>query len=739
MKTSLRRWGAWMLPCLVSTACLAAEPLEQVNAVLWQQRSVEYVASTQQVYRQATLALEEAVRSCDRKKNRLKGCVPVAMEQLKLRPAEIARLKPAVILDLDETALDNSPFQGELQRTGDDYNAGKWAQWVAASAAKGAKERFHRLSVPGAAEFTRRAQELGVDVFYVTNRECAGEVTRSKCPALDQTMTLMESEGFARSKDEDAFLFSTGGVTDKTARRESVAKKSKWIAMLIGDDLGDFVGSKLRNDLRADKKTDENKADLAHAAEQWGRRWFVVPNPTYGSWERYLASAANETCPKPADSSAEAQVAARTACRLIKAKAKDGLVQSMTAQTLRVATWNLGWHVAKAELDPWIAACSKMFVKNATTKAWEPVPDGTAGATLGWLISEPRPVIVGNDLSIMPPCNTYQDLARKGIAVTAAAYEKRGRQLSEILARDVKADVIAFQEVSGVTAVSEALGTAANDYNVCSFEPKYKVQRLAFAWRKTLGPAVESCSDIASMTLPALAPENQVRPGLTITLKIGGKAIRFLTVHLKSSCVSPLEKDKKSMDDDEASKDCKILREQVQPLEDVFEHLADGVDHFVVLGDFNRNLWHEANKVVGAEATRSDGSTDLQAPRAANVQARNLLLEVNDGKPAASKAVLLAAHCPGDAAVQAACEKSKTTVLTSADSAVLTKSTGLGCRNPVGLDHVLVSESLASAVGSVSKVSIGALGGSKSPNPPSFPEPLLAASDHCPTVVDLAW
>lgn len=230
-----------------------------------------------------------------------------------------------------------------------------------------------------------------------------------------------------------------------------------------------------------------------------------------------------------------------------------------------------------------------------------------------------------------------------------------------------------------------------------------------------------------------------MRPGFTVTLKIGGKTIRFLTVHLKSSCVSPLEKDKKSMDDEGASKDCKILQQQVQPLEDAFERLADGVDHFVVLGDFNRNLWHEANKVAGAEATRSDNSTDLQAPRAADVRARNLLLEVNDGKPAASKAVLLAAHCPGDATIQAACEKSKTAVLTSAESGVLTKSTGLGCRNPVGLDHVLVSETLARAVGSVSKVSIGALGGSKSPNPPSFPDPLLATSDHCPTVVELAW
>jgi 5'-nucleotidase (lipoprotein e(P4) family) len=649
-------------------------------------------------------------------------------------------MKPAVILDLDETALDNSPFQGELQRTGDDWSAVKWAEWISVSSAKDTSSRFERLSVPGAAAFTRFAQDHGVDVFYITNRECPNEATRDKCPALDQTMTLMERENFARATDQAAFLFSTNGVTDKTIRRKSVADMPRHIVMLVGDDLGDFVGSPLRTDLRTHKKTEENKADLALIGEQWGRRWFVLPNPTYGSWERFESGPANETCAKPADTTPEAIIAARTACRLVKARAKDALVKGMTAQTFRVATWNLGWHVSKAELAPWIGVCSKMYVRNATTRAWEPVADGTTGATLGWAITESRATIVGNDLSVMPPCNTYQNVAHKGIAVTAAAYEKRDRQIAQLISEQVKPDVIAFQEVSGTAAVREALGDAADQYNVCSFEPKYKIQRLAFAWRKTMGSAAEACADVQAMSLPSLKPEEQVRPGFTVTLNLAGKKVRFLTVHLKSGCVSPLDKTPRILDGNSGSSDpCPILQQQVQPLEDVFEHLADGVDHFVVLGDFNRNLWHEANKVKGAEARRSDNTTDLQATRPAGVLARNLLLEVNDGAPAASKAVLLSAHCPGAADVQTTCDKSKVDVLTAAEASVLTKGSGLGCRNPVGLDQMLGSENLKDAVKSVEKVSIGALGGSKSPSPPSFPEPLLAVSDHCPTVMTLGW
>lgn len=408
-----------------------------------------------------------------------------------------------------------------------------------------------------------------------------------------------------------------------------------------------------------------------------------------------------------------------------------------TADVLRIATWNLGWHVSQQELSPWIAQCSKTYAKDGQG-VWRLAAAGTPDAKRGWDITESRATLEGVDLSTMPPCAIYTTVARQGIDVTAASYAKRLTQIARVLSSDVRPDVIAFQEVSGVQAVRESMGSASGDYNVCSFDGAYKVQRLAFAWRKTLGTAVQACADVPSMSLPQLPPQQQVRPGYTVTLDIRGKKVRFLTVHLKSSCVSSLEGDR--LDGNTGADDpCPVLQQQVGPLEEAWEQLPVGADHFIVLGDFNRNLWHEANKVAGSEPVRSDGETDLSKPRGPAVATRNLVMEVNDGVPAASKAELLPTTCPGSAEVVAACDAEKTTKLTSAQRSVLVAPTGLGCRNPVGLDHVLVSQSLVASVKSTRKVPIGSLGASLAARPPQFVDPLLAISDHCPVVAEIEF
>lgn len=408
------------------------------------------------------------------------------------------------------------------------------------------------------------------------------------------------------------------------------------------------------------------------------------------------------------------------------------------ATTLRVATWNLGWHVSQAELGPWIAQCGKSYAKDSASGIWKVVPAQMPGAQIGWEIDESRPQLEGVDLAVMPPCGVYRSPSRAGIAVTPAAWAKRNEQIAKLLGDVVKADVIAFQEVSGVAAVREALGPAAGDYNVCSFEPRYKIQRLAFAWKKALGPAVGACQDFRELSLPHLAPKDQVRPGFAVTLQVAGKKIRFLTLHLKSACVSPLDRGRGRLDGNTGPDDpCLVLQQQVAPLEAILEDLPKEADHVVVLGDFNRNLSHESARVAGAEPVRSDGSTDLAKPRAPGVSTRNLLAEVNDGQPPASRLVLLSAACPGSGEVAAACEQAKKEVLPQEERRVLTDRAGLGCRNPIGLDHILVSGELAKAVLSTTKVSIGNFGRSLSARPPQNPDPLLAVSDHCPLVAEV--
>lgn len=412
-----------------------------------------------------------------------------------------------------------------------------------------------------------------------------------------------------------------------------------------------------------------------------------------------------------------------------------GVAQAAQDHTqLRVASWNLGWHVSNAEVGPWLTQCSKSYEKSAADGVWRAVPAQQAGGTPGWLIQESRSTLEGVDLSLMPPCGVYEGAGRVKFALTAEALAQRNRHIAALLERAVAPDVIAFQEVSGTAAVREALGKLADGYHVCSFDGRYKVQRLAFAWKKAFGPAVEGCKTWHEVSVPSLPPAQQLRPALTVALKIRGQVLRFMTVHLKSACVSPLDRGR--LDGNSGPNDpCPSLQAQVAPLEAAFERLPEGADHFVVLGDFNRNLWHEALELEGAKAQRSDGGTDLTTPLPPGVKTQNLFKEINDGQPAASRAALLELTCPGSPEAAALCRRSKTEALRRDALAPLTAPGALGCRNPIGLDHIIVSAGLQPKVRAAAKVAIGALGQTLAPaegRPAS-----LAVSDHCPIVVSL--
>lgn len=410
------------------------------------------------------------------------------------------------------------------------------------------------------------------------------------------------------------------------------------------------------------------------------------------------------------------------------------------ADPLRVASWNLGWHVSVAEVPAWTAQCGKSYEKNAADGIWHVVPDGKDGSTVGWFIRESRSTLEGVDLSKMPPCGVYEAPNRVKLAVTPGAISDRNQRIATVLSEQVRPDVIAFQEVSGTAAVREALGPQSDRYNVCSFDGQYKVQRLAFAWRKELGEAAEPCQVIAAISLPDAKPIDQVRPGYTLTLNVRGQVLRFLTVHLKSSCVTPLD-GRGKLDQDRGNNDpCPSLQQQVAPLEAAFERLPQGVDNFVVLGDFNRNLWHEANEVDGAKAIRSDGSTDLAKPLPAGVRTQNLYREINDGEPAASRASLVPLDCKLDAPLAALCERSKTEALKREDTAPLSAPEALGCRNAIGLDHFIISDGLKSRLRGAQKVAIGAQGLTLAPvdaKNGQKSEASLAVSDHCPIVMNL--
>jgi 5'-nucleotidase (lipoprotein e(P4) family) len=223
-------------------------------AVLWTQRAIEHDFVFREVYHTAEQKLVQALAQPDW------DALPHGE-----REGSLGGLPPAVILDVDETVLDNSPYQAQLIHTGKEYGEFTWSQWCRKAAAQ---------PLAGAVEFTRFAAEHGVTVYYVTNRaQDLGSAT------LDN----LRKAGFPVASD-DVFL-GLGTLlpgcemvgTDKGCRRRLVGRGHR-VLMQFGDSVGDFV------DIVSN--TPERRGHEMEPYADWiGERWFVLPNPMYGSWQ----------------------------------------------------------------------------------------------------------------------------------------------------------------------------------------------------------------------------------------------------------------------------------------------------------------------------------------------------------------------------------------------------------------------------------------------------------------------
>ena len=241
----------------VSTAPAAVAANDNLNAVAWSQTAIEHDLIYLQTYRDAQARLLAALR--DRHWDALgKGD----------RTTPLRGLKPAVILDIDETVLDNSPFAARMVQGNHEYNEADWAAWCREESAR---------ALPGAVEFTQFAAKHGIAVVYISNR----------AKDLDQaTLANLRKAGFPVSGPQ-SFL-GLGTVVDgceqagseKGCRRQLVARHYR-VLMQFGDQIGDFV------DVLANTADGRRKA-VADYLPWIGTRWFVLPNPTYGSWEPAL-------------------------------------------------------------------------------------------------------------------------------------------------------------------------------------------------------------------------------------------------------------------------------------------------------------------------------------------------------------------------------------------------------------------------------------------------------------------
>ena len=218
-------------------------------SVLYAQSSTEYAANCIQTYANASQILDAAI--ADKKWT-------AALEQT----GEYSEKPIAIILDVDETVLDNVRFQARAIISGLSYPNG-WIDWGLEASAE---------PVPGVSSFLKNASEKGIKIFYVTNRVAELE---------EATRKNIKNLGLPFDEDRDVLLMrdENGWGSDKVSRRALVAKDYR-ILMLVGDQLTDFISlEEATTDIDSRKELAEKYSDM------WGQKWFMLTNPMYGKWE----------------------------------------------------------------------------------------------------------------------------------------------------------------------------------------------------------------------------------------------------------------------------------------------------------------------------------------------------------------------------------------------------------------------------------------------------------------------
>ncbi|MEJ2004544.1 MAG: 5'-nucleotidase, lipoprotein e(P4) family [Cyclobacteriaceae bacterium] len=217
-----------------------------MGATLWFQTSAEMQAAYYQAYRYGRLLLEK---------------------KLELNSYD----NPAVVFDIDETLLDNSPYQAWLIDNGELYGSDSWKDWT---------DKVRASALPGALEFTAYVRSKGIDIYYISNRRES---------AKEATMKNLEKLGFPQVEDSHVLLRT--GPSDKTERRERVMETHD-VILYVGDNLTDF------SQLFDARGTDFGRSIVDRYRDELLNNFVILPNPMYGEWERAILG--NETGLSPA-------------------------------------------------------------------------------------------------------------------------------------------------------------------------------------------------------------------------------------------------------------------------------------------------------------------------------------------------------------------------------------------------------------------------------------------------------
>lgn len=226
-------------PAATASTAQAQLTSQTVMAVNWMQQSGEISALAYQAFNSAQTAFLQA----------------------KARPG----MKKAVVVDLDETMIDNSAYAGWQIKHAQPFSEKTWSQWTQAREAK---------AMPGAVAFSQFVAQHGGRMFYVSNRAQAD---------FAATVDNLKALGFADVTPQSLLLKPTGGSSDKTARFHEVEQQGYDIVVYVGDNLNDFSGEPYHR-LNSERRDFVNR----HQGD-FGRKYIVLPNPSYGDWEGGLS------------------------------------------------------------------------------------------------------------------------------------------------------------------------------------------------------------------------------------------------------------------------------------------------------------------------------------------------------------------------------------------------------------------------------------------------------------------
>lgn len=224
-----------LLITLLLSSCALSRKKEQTYqefATLWMNTSAELTALSYQAYNIARLRLDQKLKTQTKKPK-------------------------AIIVDVDETVLDNSPYQVTNILDHRSYTEDNWKEWLDLAKAP---------SVKGASEFLNYAKSKGVTTFYITNRKMNSfEVTYKNL--VDQKFPITKSQLIPRTESGNS----------KENRRIEVLKKYD-VIMYFGDSLGDF-----HKDF--EKVEFKNRKEVVEKYKKnFGDNFIILPNPMYGEW-----------------------------------------------------------------------------------------------------------------------------------------------------------------------------------------------------------------------------------------------------------------------------------------------------------------------------------------------------------------------------------------------------------------------------------------------------------------------